>query len=131
MASTLKRISRSMPAMPIADSSAPIVVGISVTNSATRINTPICPARILHEAGNGRDGEDEDQRHARQQDRQCDLVGRLLPLRALDQRDHAIEKGRTLGSGDADDDPVRQHARATGHRRPVAAASRITGADSR
>ena len=30
-----------MPAMPMADSSAPIVVGISVTNSATRITTEI------------------------------------------------------------------------------------------
>ena len=36
MASTLKRTSRSMPAMPMAESSAPIVVGISVTKSATR-----------------------------------------------------------------------------------------------
>ena len=35
IASTLKRTSRSMPAMPMADSSPPMVVGISVTNSAT------------------------------------------------------------------------------------------------
>ena len=28
-----------MPAMPIADNSAPMVVGIRVTNSATRITT--------------------------------------------------------------------------------------------
>ena len=39
IASTLKRTSRSMPAMPIADSNAPIVVGISVTNSATSTST--------------------------------------------------------------------------------------------
>ena len=32
-----------MPAMPMAESSAPIVVGISVTNSATRITTEIVP----------------------------------------------------------------------------------------
>ena len=43
MASTLKRTRRSMPAMPMADSSAPIVVGISVTNSATRMTTEIAP----------------------------------------------------------------------------------------
>ena len=43
MASTLKRTSRSMPAMPIAESSAPMVVGISVTNSATRTTTGIAP----------------------------------------------------------------------------------------
>ena len=34
MARTLKRTSRFMPAMPIADSRAPMVVGIRVTNSA-------------------------------------------------------------------------------------------------
>ena len=43
IASTLKRTSRSMPAMPIADSSAPIVVGIRVTNSATSTTTEIWP----------------------------------------------------------------------------------------
>ena len=43
MASTLKRTSRSMPAMPIAESSAPIVVGIRVTNRATRISTGMAP----------------------------------------------------------------------------------------
>ena len=32
-----------MPAMPIADSSAPMVVGISVTNSATRMTTDTAP----------------------------------------------------------------------------------------
>ena len=40
-ANTLKRTRRSMPAMPMAESSAPIVVGIRVTNSATRITTEI------------------------------------------------------------------------------------------
>ena len=43
MASTLKRTSRSMPAMPMADSSAPMVVGIRVTNSATRTTTETVP----------------------------------------------------------------------------------------
>ena len=32
-----------MPAMPIADSSAPMVVGISVTNSATTTRTLMWP----------------------------------------------------------------------------------------
>ena len=35
--------SRSIPAMPIAESSAEIVVGISVTNSATSTGTPMVP----------------------------------------------------------------------------------------
>ena len=43
MASTLKRTSRSMPAMPMADSSAPMVVGIRVTNSATSTSTVMAP----------------------------------------------------------------------------------------
>ena len=43
IASTLKRTSRSMPAMPMAESSAPIVVGISVTKSATRTISGIVP----------------------------------------------------------------------------------------
>ena len=43
MASTFRWTSRSMPAMPIADSSAPIVVGISATSSATR-TTRLCGA---------------------------------------------------------------------------------------
>ena len=43
IASTLKRTSRSIPAMPIADSNAPMVVGIKVTNSATRTTTEMAP----------------------------------------------------------------------------------------
>ena len=43
LASTLKRTKRSMPAMPMAESSAPIVVGIRVTNSATSTTTEIEP----------------------------------------------------------------------------------------
>ena len=43
IASTLKRTSRSMPAMPMAESNAPMVVGISVTKSATRMTTEIAP----------------------------------------------------------------------------------------
>ncbi len=43
MASTLRCTSRSMPAMPIADSSAPMVVGISATSRATSV-TRFCGA---------------------------------------------------------------------------------------
>ena len=39
VASTLNRTSRSMPAMPMADSRPPMVVGISVTSSATSTTT--------------------------------------------------------------------------------------------
>ena len=47
------------------------------------------------------DGKDENDRHAGEQDIERDLVGRLLPLGAFDQRDHAVEKGRALRRGDA------------------------------
>ena len=43
IASTLKRTSRSIPAMPIADNNAPIVVGINVTKSAMRTTTDTAP----------------------------------------------------------------------------------------
>ena len=49
-------------------------------------------AGILGEARDGHRCEQEDQRHARQQDRERDLVRRLLPLGAFDQRDHAVEE---------------------------------------
>ena len=48
MASTLRWTSRSMPAMPIADSNAPIVVGIRHTSSATR-TTPVTPLLVRAE----------------------------------------------------------------------------------
>ena len=48
-ASTLRRTSRSMPAMPIALSSAPIVVGMSATSSAISVVTETRRARVLGE----------------------------------------------------------------------------------
>ena len=45
MASTLRCTSRSMPAMPMAESSAPMVVGIRQTSSETRMTTDtVAPA---------------------------------------------------------------------------------------
>ena len=79
-------------------------------------------AGIGGEARDGRHGEDEDDRQAGEQDVERDLVRRLLPLGAFHQRDHAVEEGRALRRGDAHLDPVRQHARAAGDRRAVAAA---------
>ena len=95
-----------MPAMPMADSSAPIVVGISVTNSATTTTIEIRPARVSGEARDGRGDEDEDNGHAGEQDVERDLVGRLLPLGTFDQRDHAVEKGRALGRRNTYFDPI-------------------------
>ena len=56
-ARTLNRTSRSMPAMPMAESRPPMVVGISVTNSATSTTTGIRAARVGDES--------RDRRHRR------------------------------------------------------------------
>ena len=50
--------------------------------------------------------DEEDQAHAREQDRERDLVGRALALGALDERDHAVEERLAGVRGDADDDAV-------------------------
>ena len=50
-----------------------------------------------------------------EQNGEGDLVRRLLPLRALDQRDHAVQKCLAGIGGDLDLDPVREDTRAPGH----------------
>ena len=57
-----------------------------------------------------------------EQDVQRDLVGRLLPVGALDQGDHPVDEALARLLGDLDDDPVGEHLgaagdRATGRRR--------------
>ena len=78
-------------------------------------------AGVRRHRGERRDRGQEDQRQARQQDGQGDLVGRLAARGALDQRDHLVEEGLARRRGDADDDPVRQHAGAAGDGAAVAA----------
>ncbi len=121
MASTLRCTSRSMPAMPIADSSAPIVVGISATSSATRIDQALRRLGVERHRLQRDHGQHEDDGQRREQDVQRDLVRRLLPLRALDQRDHPVDEGLARLGGDLHHDPVGQHPGAAGDRRPVAA----------
>ncbi len=65
--------------------------------------------------------QEEDNCQPRQQDVERNFVRRLLPLRALHQRDHAIEKRFARVRRDADCNLVREHPRAAGHRRPIAA----------
>ena len=135
MASTLRCTSRSMPAMPMADSSAPIVVGIRQTSSET-ITMPVTPLAVerqgVGDAGvvrlgedrqrlQGGDGEHEDDRQRGQQDVQRDLVRRLLPVGALDERDHPVDEALAGLLGDLDDDAVGQHGGAAGDRGAVAA----------
>jgi hypothetical protein len=96
-----------MPAMPIADSSAPIVVGIRQTSSAIRT------VRLMT--------EQEHDRHEREQNRERNLVRSPAALGAFDHRDHAVEEAFAFLARDADDDSIRQHSRTTGHRREIAA----------
>ena len=69
----------------------------------------------------GRDGEHEDDRQRGQQDVQRDLVGRLLPVGALDEGDHPVDEALARLLGDLHDDAVGQHGGAAGDRRAVAA----------
>ena len=117
IASTLNRATRSMPAMPIADSRPPMVVGMRHTRSATSATTPTVGARVGRERPQ-RDGrEQEHEREPGEQDREGELVGRLLALRALDEPDHPVQEGLARVGRDADDELVRHHGRAAGHAR--------------
>ena len=122
LAMTLKRTSRSMPAMPMADSRPPIVVGIRVTSRASQIDHRQGDAGILREGFQRHDDDQEDDGQAGQQDVQRYFVRRLLPLGAFDQTDHAVEEAFARIDRDPHDDAVRHHPRSAGHRRPVAAA---------
>ena len=108
----------------------PIVVGMRQTSKRDehRDRDRAARCRGLHaeeREGQQRDRrEEEDDRERGEQDVERDLVRRLLPLGALDHRDHPIEE-RLAGIGaDADDDPVREDARPAGDGAAVAAGSR-------
>ena len=110
-----------MPAMPIADSSAPIVVGIRQTSSATSTTIGLLGPGVDGERLQRRRGRQEDDGQAGQQDVERDLVGRLLPARALDEGDHPVDEALAGLGRDLDDDAVREHLGAAGDRAPVAA----------
>ena len=121
IASTLKRTSRSMPAMPMAESKRADGGRDQRHEQRHQDDDGNRAAGIGRIARDRRGREHEDDGQADQQDVERDLVRRFLPLGALDQRDHAVEEGRTRRRGDAHDDPVGNHGRAAGHRRAVAA----------
>ena len=81
-----------MPAMPIADSRPPIVVGIRQTSSETEHEHRLRRARVDRERLQRDHGDQEHDRQPGQQDVERDLVRRLLPLGALDERDHPVEE---------------------------------------
>ena len=131
MASTLRCTRRSMPAMPMADSSAPMVVGIRQTSRATSTMIDWRGVGVDGERLQRDDGQQEDDREPGQQDVEGDLVRRLLPARPL-------RPGRSSGRGSVspglggDRTTIRSDSTrvppVTAERSPPD--SRITGADS-
>ena len=118
---TLKRTSRSMPAMPMAERRPPIVVGMRQTSSAIKTVADRTVPEYLA-IGHRADADDqEDDGQPGQQNRQRQFVRRLLPLGALDQRDHPVDEGRARRGGDPHLDEVGQHGRSAGDGRAIAA----------
>ena len=95
-----------MPAIPIAESSAPIVVGISATSSEISVVSLIGVSGEQTERPEGRDDDHEDQRQPGEQDVQRDLVRRLAPAGALDERDHPVKERVPRLLRDLHHDPV-------------------------
>ena len=110
-----------MPAIPIADSRPPIVVGIKADEQRDEHDHLLLGARVDGERLQGDDGEQEDDRQPGEQDVERDLVRRLLPLRALDERDHPVEEALARLRRHPDDDLVGEDARAAGDGGAVAA----------
>ena len=85
-----------------------------------------CPRSGRRDAVEGvghqrRNGEQKDDRQAGDQDVQRDLVGRLLTLGTLDERNHAIEERLAWVRGDFDFHLIGEHARASGDRAAIPA----------
>ena len=118
IARTLNRATRSMPAMPIAESSPPIVVGMRHTSSATRATVSTVAPGVVPERAQGDRRHQEDDRQAGEQDRERDLVGRALALGAFDERDHAVEERLAGIGGDEDHQAIADERGAAGDRAP-------------
>ena len=75
-----------------------MVVGIRQISNATSTVTvmgaprPVARHTVEREGQQGRAHHQEDDGETRQQDVECDLVGRLLALGALHQADHPVEE---------------------------------------
>ena len=110
-----------MPAMPMADSRAPMVVGIRHTSSETRMTTDtVPPANWPKGCEDHHHRQEHDGQHG-QQDGEGDLVGGLLPVGPFHQGDHAVQEGVAPLGGDADDDAVGEDLGAAGDGRAVTA----------
>ena len=111
-----------MPAMPIADSKSADRRRDETDKQSDQHRSPTSPTPEYLAIGHSvTQTIRKMMRQARQQDRQRQFVRRLLPLGALDERDHAVDEGRAGRGGDAHLDPIGEHRRAAGHGRAVAA----------
>ena len=110
-----------MPAIPIAESRAPIVVGISATSSAIRTVCETGRAGVDGVRPQGHDAARKVIVRPGEQDVERDLVRRLAALCALDERDHPVEERLARLLGDHDDELVGEELRAAGDGRAVAA----------
>ena len=79
-----------------------MVVGIRQTSSAISAVMENADAGVDAEGLEGDDDQQEDEGERREQNRERDLVGRLLAFRALDEADHVIEKALAGIGRDAD-----------------------------
>ena len=110
-----------MPAIPIAESSAPIVVGISATSNAIRVAIETSVPANVGERAQRDDDDQEDERQPGEQDPERDLVRGLASAGALDERDHPVEEALARLLGDLDDDPVGEDPGPAGDRASIAA----------
>ncbi len=130
MASTFFCTSRSMPAMPMALSSPPMVVGIRQTSSATRTVMENEMPGIKAEEFQGHDHDKEDDRERRKENGQGDFIGCFLPLAPstrLIMRSRKLSPGLAVTTTLIWSDSTRVPP-VTALRSPPA--SRMTGADS-
>ena len=107
-----------MPAIPMAGSSPPMVVGMRHTSKATStvmetaVPCPLTSDAVDREGQEGRHDHQEHDGEGGEQDGEGDLVRGLLALGALDQTDHPVEEAFAGVGRHPHHEPVGQHARA-------------------
>ena len=110
-----------MPAMPMAESNPPIVVGIKADEQRDEYEDGLLRAGVDGEWLQRDHSEQEDNRKPCEQDVQSNLVRSLLALRTFNQCNHSIKEGLARVGRDLDADHVREHSRAAGYCGAVAA----------
>ena len=121
LAMMLAMSARSMPAMPMAASKAPMVVGIRQTSRAISVGMSSVKSKYRAIGYSAAVTIRKMSEKAASTIVERDLIGSLLPDGSLDQGDHPIEKALAGLGRDLDDDPVGKHPRASRHARAIAA----------